>query len=193
MGKVISGVELGIQSWTGKGEPDPNKMKWKPRATDPPEPQKPPLGFFTCSGASATNPWLDLMHLQRARPGKQRARPGKGRCLWTLLPNPDSTLYRIDNHEAFLSLIERFPKKDPNNQQTGSLDWYKVSLSFDGVHVTTEAIQAEKEGSYRPPTFQDWDLESTLWLKWRFIEQEHIGPIDDDWTLISSNKKPSLT
>lgn len=51
-------------------------------------------------------------------------------------------------------------------------DWAEVARKFDAVHVTLPAIVAAQgfhfktPGGLIPPEF--WDVESTLWLRWRF-------------------------
>jgi hypothetical protein len=51
-------------------------------------------------------------------------------------------------------------------------DWVKIAEKWDGVHVTLAAIVAmqgfsfETEAGLIPPAF--FDVESTVWLKWRF-------------------------
>lgn len=61
-------------------------------------------------------------------------------------------------------------------------DWAKIAGEFDGVHITLPAIVAV-QGFYFPtaqgiipPVF--WDVETTFWLKWRFIGAHVVEKVD---------------
>ena len=187
--RTITGAELGIQAWAGQGEPDPGKL-WQPTPADSPE-SKPHLGFFSCDWDSEcpSTRWLDYMRDIYVREQGHRVRSGTGRCLWTLVPNPEATLYVIDSPDAYRQLANEYPKGrgltvDPNNPCCAP-DWYKIAQSCDGVHATEGAVRAGiDEPVMRHLNFTGWCFESTLWFNWQFIKQDHIGAVSDDWTLI---------
>ena len=52
-------------------------------------------------------------------------------------------------------------------------DWHEIGdpakLPFDGVHATQHAIDTGH------PRFDGWDVESTVWFRWRFTECVRVG------------------
>src|SRR5438445_6696122 len=94
---TVEAIGLGIQAWAGQAEPDPNR-RMRPRRTEGPRP-KPDDGFLTSTWDAGRRScsWLEFMHANGERPGEDRR-------LWTLMPDPKATLYRIDSLGAYKDL-----------------------------------------------------------------------------------------
>jgi hypothetical protein len=88
---------------------------------------------------------------------------------WAVEPHDDVVVHEIASASQWVDFVLSHPlRKD------GLLfpDWHSVARRCDGVHMTLRAIAAT-QGLYFP-TEQGivaapyWDVESTLWLRWRF-------------------------
>lgn len=178
---TVAGFGLGIQGWAGQSLPDPEKLSRPARSTGPES--KPPKSFFTSTLDQSTNStkWLDYLRDNNGQ------RANEGRCLWALTPCPQATLYIVNSLEDYKQLADAYPKTYENRKNPCyAPDWYQIgnpsAIPFDGVHVTEKAI-ASGNSQQGYPKFWGWNVESTLWLVWRFKNVEKIGPLGDDWTL----------
>jgi hypothetical protein len=88
---------------------------------------------------------------------------------WAVEAHPDAVVREIASARQWVDFVRSYPLRDgvltyPN--------WRSVARDYDGVHMTLLAIAAT-QGLYFPvgqeitaPPY--WDVESTLWLHWRF-------------------------
>jgi hypothetical protein len=113
---------------------------------------------------------------------KDEQRTGEHRILWTLIPNPDATLYIIDTRTDYQRLADAYPKRW-EGEVTNRLcapDWHSVAdLPVDGVHATAGAAAGIEDPDDGLVPFRGWAVESTLWFVWRFSGQERVGQIVD--------------
>lgn len=162
---------LDLQGWLGLTEPDPNHFQ-RPSPTRQPS-AKPSDGFFTSSWdeEQSTTPWV-VLHQSHA------CRKDEPRRLWTLTPDPSATLYIIDTPSDYRQLVDWFPHRwnEPSlSREYVEANWHEMAngkpVPFHGIHVTKAAIDtADAEPSMGHPRFGRWDVESTLWLEWSFLD-----------------------
>lgn len=183
---TVERYRLGVQAWAGQSEPDKNRA-FRLCATPGPR-AKPQDGFFTSTWDSArrSSSWLDFMRTQGLR-------APDGRRVWTLEPDPEATLYVIDTIGDYKLLADEYPQRwnHPNvsaKNPSYAPNWNRIesgnSKPFDGVHVTNAAIAAGKAQSPNEhPQFLGWDVESTLWLVWRFTGYHPVGVLGAGWEL----------
>jgi hypothetical protein len=75
----------------------------------------------------------------------------------------------IDSAATWCDLVQAYPIR-----ADGLLypDWRAIATDFDGVHMTLAAILATQGFTFLtsagPIAAPYWDLETTLWLRWRF-------------------------
>lgn len=183
---TVGGFSLGIQAWAGQSEPDMNRAI-TPGPTPGPM-AKPQDGFFTSTWNPAlrSSSWLDFMRTHGQR-------DPEGRRVWTLVPDPEASLYVIDSMDDYKVLADEYPQRwdHPNVSRKHpfySPNWNQIATiilrPFDGVHVTRAAIEGGRAQSpNQHPQFTSWDVESTLWLTWRFTEYQLAGVLGDSWEL----------
>lgn len=95
--------------------------------------------------------------------------------LWLLDPDPKARIYVIDSVEALAKLVKRYPgKKLDSGYPWQYPDWLTVAKDYDGVHLTEEAQWATRFSD--GVNLYGWDCESTLWLRWKFLEVKELGP-----------------
>lgn len=112
----------------------------------------------------ASSPWLRFLGVDSL---KYRGRTG-----WLLSPLP-SRVYTVDSKDSMARLLQthgRFVSGDPSwiYDTRRVIDFEKMSQDYDAMHVTWNAVFDVPEVNY-------WDLESTLWFRWRFSpEMRHV-------------------
>ena len=91
-------------------------------------------------------------------------------AIWGLRPCGDrAKVCEIDGAETWCDLVQAYPTR-----ADGLLypDWRAIATDFDGVHMTLAAIVATQGftllTSAGPIAAAYWDIETTLWLRWRF-------------------------
>jgi hypothetical protein len=88
---------------------------------------------------------------------------------WQLVVQKNGRVAEITNATRWVELVSAYPRSAGRHIFP---DWVKIAKKWDGVHVTLAAIVAtqgfsfETEAGLIPPAF--FDVESTVWLKWRF-------------------------
>jgi hypothetical protein len=95
---------------------------------------------------------------------------------WLLHPRPSVRVFEIRDAGDWARLAATYPKP------AGSLiypDWLAVSQDWDGVHMMLRAIAATQGQFLRTQpgiiAAPYWDVESTLWLRWRFDSASLVG------------------
>jgi hypothetical protein len=172
---TVGEFPLGVQGWFGASEPDPNLFR-KPDVSTMPT-AKPKDGYFTSTWdpLRRSTPWCDFL-----RSGSHRA--DEERRLWALAPDPTARLYIIDSVIAYRRLVDVFPHLWKEEVPLYlEVDWHGLAHAddrpFEGIHATTEAIQAGTAEVRRRghPHFWGWQVESTLWLRWSFTGWRNVG------------------
>jgi hypothetical protein len=180
---TVSEYGLESQGWTGSSDPDPAKIRF-PSNTPGPK-SKPPDGFFTSTlhpGEKGTS-WMTYMK------GNVRW-TRENRSLWVLEADPEASLIVIDSMEDYRALADAFPQRwdDPSVRTPAyAPDWFALAqadISVNGVHVTDAAVRDATVSAESRLQLSGWDVESTLWMRWSFISQQHIGRIDTNGNLI---------
>lgn len=95
--------------------------------------------------------------------------------------SPKAIIYTIDNYEDMMNLLKAYPFKHPWVTETienspygvvfAYIDWEKVSVNYDGVHLTRKGEYATKITRTRGPCLE-WDCESMLWFRNVFTKTE---------------------
>ena len=155
------------QHWVGTARHhDPDRARFDPAraATSGPKPFG--LGLHTSTatrqGPSMWRTYLDLYHGSDLYPLPWST--------WELRPDDgDVSVLHITGAGDWAAFVDRYA---PTAGPAMSPDWAAVSRDVDAVHVTLPAIVAAQGFGLRTargitaPAF--WDVESTLWLRWRF-------------------------
>jgi hypothetical protein len=124
------------------------------------------LGLYsstaTGDGRSMWRVFLDI--------GRERSLHPRPWSVWDLRLDSDrANVCEITSAAAWCALVQTCP-----THAGGRLypDWHAIASDFDGIHMTLAAIVATQGFTLQTvagpiaPTY--WDLESTLWLRWRF-------------------------
>ncbi len=88
---------------------------------------------------------------------------------WHVRPARDVTVKEITSASDWANFVLQHPLR---RGQLVYPDWRRARAAFDGVHITARAVAAAQGWHLRlgetvfAPAF--WDVETTLWLKWRF-------------------------
>jgi hypothetical protein len=173
-------VRLGAQRWIATGKPahvapshpvpSQDRFVGAPAAGPMPPDAKPfGLGLFTSTAVfGGHGAWRAYLDLQR---GSSLFPPPW--YTWAVELEPDATVMEVSSAAEWVDLVESHPLR------AGGLtypDWASLGGSCDGVHMTVRAIAATqgivfqlREGFAAPPY---WDVESTLWLRWRVRSAE---------------------
>jgi hypothetical protein len=108
---------------------------------------------------------------------------GRGGALsiWQLNLRPDAHVFEIRAPSDWRWLCETFPA--PVVDERVRPDWQAAAQELDGVHLTVEGLirtQGVEVATARGPAMlEDWDAESTAWLRWSFASVERLGSIRD--------------
>jgi hypothetical protein len=170
---------LELQGWAGLDTPDPARIG-RPTRTE--GPRSKPLNVFFTSSLDATGrstSWMEWLHTQRS----PRLETEK-RWLFSLLPDPAARLYVIHDLDDYQRLADAYPHRwaspEVHNHATVHPNWYEIGRlepqPFDAIHATQAAVEEGRGG----PRFSGWDVESTWWLTWSFVDVHRIGPLDGD-------------
>src|SRR5205085_6511005 len=91
-------------------------------------------------------------------------------AVWDLgLDSGRVDVYEISSAASWCQLVLACPTRAGGRLYP---DWRAIAADFDGIHMTLAAIVATQGFTLRTPegpiapTY--WDLETTLWLRWRF-------------------------
>jgi hypothetical protein len=124
------------------------------------------VGIYTSTAASnGRSMWR--MFLEIGTEASLHPRPW---AVWDVRPHGDEgEVCEIQRAETWCDLIQAYPIR-----ANGLLypDWRAIATDLDGVHVTLAAIVATQgftlQTSMGPVAAAFWDIETTLWLRWRF-------------------------
>jgi hypothetical protein len=94
----------------------------------------------------------------------------------------------IDSAEDLAELISRYPRIAGRRR---GLDFERVSLEYDGLHLTHQGYLKTRSRRHGP-TLIGWDCESTLWFRWVFTDWHTVQPyfkdadrFDEMWLTLS--------
>lgn len=123
-------------------------------------------GFFTSTGFSDSYGmwWYYLIMNQ----GSLFPRPWQA---WHIRPSDSARIHEIGNAMEWTQFVMTYPL-----DSDGALrpNWAAAARDHDAVHLTLTAVAATQGLSLRvadgvtAPTY--WDVESTIWLNWVFVE-----------------------
>lgn len=122
------------------------------------------VGLFTSTGSSSTFGmwWLYLQDYRGSTLFREPWTP------WTVQLADSSVVFEICSARDWAALVMSFPLEHAG---MAFPDWARIAERWDGVRMTVPAIAAtqgiglELGGAATAPT--NWDVESTLWLRWR--------------------------
>ena len=114
--------------------------------------------------------WLAYRARQDFRPSGQG-----GLSLWLLTPEDDARVLSINTPEDIERLFDAYslPFREPRTPGALGLNWPRLALDFDALHVSQEGFEA----GY--PLLATWSCESTIWFCDRFAQKERL--FDLDW------------
>jgi hypothetical protein len=123
-------------------------------------------------GSSA---WWHLL-----REGADGPPPETTQSVWRLTPQADARVYEITTAEDWAELCEAFAFVMVDGYV--GPDWAAVANEYDGVHLTVEGLIraqcVEVETAYGTAKLDNWDAESTAWLRWCFGSVERVGELE---------------
>ncbi|HEY0815849.1 MAG TPA: hypothetical protein VGE11_21450 [Pseudonocardia sp.] len=98
---------------------------------------------------------------------------------WHLPVPPDARVAEIDSAKRWAEFVQRH-----HQRVDGFLyaDWRSAAAEFDGIHLCFGAVVAVQSFSFRTraglvaPVY--WDVEQTLWLRWRFGVPQLLDRVD---------------
>ena len=133
------------------------------------------VGIYT-STAAKNGHGMWRAFLECGTEGSLHRRPW---AVWHLQPEPNVVVLDIDSAQAWRDLVERYPRVVGDYMYP---HWPRVASEFDAVHVTLPAIVATQAfalpASPHPVAPAYWDVETTLWLRWRFTSATQIEVVD---------------
>jgi hypothetical protein len=123
------------------------------------------VGLYTYTGvAGSRGMWRE--YIEHAVSGTGFERPWH---VWKICASPSARVWEVNTASSWAALGMHYPLiKD------GLIypDWSAIAEDYDAVHLTAMAIAAiqgvrvSTEMGLLAPSY--WDVESTLWLRWRF-------------------------
>lgn len=99
---------------------------------------------------------------------------------WRLNVSPTARIHEVHISEAWRTLCLEFPLYAPDgiimpNWETVARAWHGVHLSVGGL-LTTEGVRRNANEGWTQLT--DWNVESTVWLRWVFDQVERLPDAD---------------
>ena len=133
------------------------------------------VGLYTYTGlAGSRGMWRE--YIERAVSGTGFKRPWH---IWKICASPSARIWEANTASAWADLSMRYPLIEnrliyPN--------WPAIAEDYDAVHLTAMAVAAiqgvriSTEKGLLVPSY--WDVESTLWLQWRFEAVSEVETVD---------------
>ena len=105
--------------------------------------------------------------------------PSGQMSIWRIAPHPEARVFEIRTPADWQWLCERFPGPDVDGWVAPG--WEVVAEEFDGVHLTVEGLirvqGVEIETDRGQALLENWDSESTAWLRWSVASLERLGTV----------------
>lgn len=101
--------------------------------------------------------------------------------LWLLTPSPDAKIFVIDTAADLVELLAQYPDKKHPLVEMGNpfllsyfslIDYEAAAKDWDAIHLTEEGQHRTR---FSTPSLYGWDVESTLWLHWKFTGIEPLA------------------
>jgi hypothetical protein len=124
------------------------------------------LGIYSSTATSdGRSMWRAFLEI-----GREASLHPRPWAVWNIRPCDDrAKVCEIDSAEAWCELVQAYPSLADDRLYP---DWRAIATDFDGVHMTLAAIVATQGFTFLtsagPIAAAYWDLETTLWLRWRF-------------------------
>jgi len=136
---------------------------------------KPPSAIWTSSAvAGVPSAWWPVL-----KNGPDATPPEGPQAIWRLTPHPDARVFEIRTPADWRWLCEAFP--GPAVDGWAAPGWEAAKQQFDGVHLTVAGLircqGAELETARGLAKLDDWDAESTAWLRWSLVSLERLGTV----------------
>jgi hypothetical protein len=136
---------------------------------------KPPTEIWTSSAvAGLPSAWWSVL-----KDGADSSPPVGPQAIWRLTPHADARVFEIRTPADWRWLCEAFPGPAVDGWVTPG--WETATDVFDGIHLTVEGLLrcqgAEVETEHGLAKLDDWDAESTAWLRWSVVSLERLGSV----------------
>ncbi|MDQ1468420.1 MAG: hypothetical protein QOH10_2835 [Actinomycetota bacterium] len=136
---------------------------------------KPPTEIWTSSAVIGhPSAWWPVL-----RNGADGSPPDSPQSIWQLTPHRDARVFEIRRPADWRRLCEVYPGPIVDGYVVP--DWEAAAEDFEGVHLTVEGlirVQGVLIGTDRGHAMLDnWDAESTAWLRWSIESRERIGSV----------------
>ena len=135
---------------------------------------KPRAAFWTSTHlARVRSPWLDwLLHGEDRRPGPFN--------LWSLPVTSGARVAEVHSTADWCRLVGEYPGEI--REEVLHPDWRRIGERWDAVHVSAGGLIATEDqpcpAGPENCRLLGWNIESTVWLRWRFGSPTQIGRID---------------
>jgi hypothetical protein len=93
---------------------------------------------------------------------------GNPEDFWLLFMDTRARIKRIGSTQAAHAFARKYHHDDK------AIDWLRVAADVDAVWLTTHAADQCAENAIFP--FDDWDTESTFWLRWKVQAIQPLCP-----------------
>jgi hypothetical protein len=136
---------------------------------------KPPTQLWTSSAvAGLPSAWWPVL-----REGADSGAPDGPQSIWRITPHRDARVFEVRTAGDWKLLCETFP--GPIVDGYANPAWDAVTEEFDGIHLSVEGLilaqGARVETNCGPAMLDNWDAESTAWLRWSVVEVERLGTV----------------
>lgn len=181
-----SGAELGTQAWVArKNSPAPAAEHFQPvRVREHPWIKPDHVGGLWTSTYDPRHGsgWVQWCLAEEF--GCDRSDPRFP--IWTLEPEPDARICRIDSYADLEAVVAEYPHRVERSHGWTDIapHWERLADDFNAVHLTEQGQWATR--LTHPLNLYGWDCESTLWLRWAFSGVADLGLVrcdaGDSWS-----------
>lgn len=116
------------------------------------------------------------------RRGADSEPPSTPRSIWHLDVAASARVFEICTPDDWVHLCDTYPGAAVDGHLAP--DWERVACDFDGVHLTVEGLVraqcVEVQSAHGPVMLDNWDAESTAWLRWSFDDVRRVGHVGPD-------------
>jgi hypothetical protein len=99
---------------------------------------------------------------------------------WRLEVSPTARVYEVHGPQAWHTLCLESPLKAPDG--TFVPNWDAVARMWDGVHLSVGGLLTTEGVRWSTPEgwtqLFSWSVESTVWLRWVFVQVERLPDTD---------------
>lgn len=137
---------------------------------------KPNGGFWTSSYEDGSSAWVEECSSMfgDSTPYKKN---------WFLLkPDPSARILLIDTLSNLRMLLRSWPNPLPGTRIVWP-DFEAIARHYDAMHLTAAGQIATRLS--HPENLYGWDVESTLWFRWKFLDCERIPTPSESAAVLS--------